>query len=139
MDIKNFTILELKKFDERVKLFNYGLWDEQTTARYQIDDTASSLGAGDMTAQCIPLDKIIGDGNVTFLKMDIEGAEMRALYGAEQCIKRCKPQLAICLYHKSGDIYEITSLIHKWLPDHKLYIRHHSTTFVETVLYAVPE
>lgn len=140
MDEKNYKKIKEKNYDERVKLLNYGLWDERTTCTYSSDDTCSSIGEeGDLTAQCITLDEVIGDGNVTFIKMDIEGAELKALYGAEKCIKRCKPQLAICVYHKPEDIYEISNLIHKWLPEHQLYIRHHSVTFTETVLYAVPQ
>lgn len=139
MDERNYKKLIENKYDERVEVLNYGLWDERTTCTYSSDDTSSSIGGeGDLTAQCITLDEVIGDGEVTFIKMDIEGAELKALYGAEKCIKRCKPQLAICVYHKPEDIYEISNLIHKWLPEHLLYIRHHSVTFTETVLYAVP-
>lgn len=141
MDADNYMILTGKKHDERVELLNYGLWDERTTCSYAgdgTDGTKSSIGKeGDLVAQCISLDEVIDKGKVTFIKMDIEGAEMRALYGAEKCIKRCKPQLAICVYHKPEDIYEISALIHEWLPEHKLYIRHHSLVFTETVLYAV--
>jgi FkbM family methyltransferase len=139
MDTNNYATLKEKDYDERVELLNYGLWNEKTECRYASDDSSSAIGEGDMVAQCISLDEAVGDGNVTFIKMDIEGAEMNALLGAEKCIKRCKPQLAICVYHKPEDIYDITALIHRWLPEHKLYIRHHSPVFTETVLYAIPD
>jgi FkbM family methyltransferase len=139
MDKNNYAILKEKEYDERVKLLNYGLWNEKTELKYTSDGTGSILGKGDMEAQCISLDEVVGDGNVTFIKMDIEGAEINALLGAEKCIKRCKPQLAICIYHKSEDIYDITALIHQWLPEHKLYMRHHNWNFGDTVLYAIPD
>lgn len=138
MDEDNYLRLCKNDYDERVSLLNYGLWNEHMVCKYCSDDTSSSIGEGDKMAQCVSLDEIIGDENVTFIKMDIEGAELHALLGAERTIKRCKPQLAICVYHKSNDIYEISKLLHEWIPEHKLYLRHHSVSFMETVLYAVP-
>ena len=76
---------------------------------------------------------------VSFIKMDIEGAEMNALKGAEKTIIRDKPKLAICIYHSNEDMICITEYIHNLVPEYKLYIRHH-TEFPylhETVLYAL--
>jgi FkbM family methyltransferase len=139
MDENNYDVLKEKDYDERVELLNHGLWNEEIECWYVSDDTSSSIGEGNMVVWCTSLDEVIPEENVTFIKMDIEGAEMNALLGGEKCIKRCKPQLAICVYHKPEDIYDITALIHRWLPEHKLYIRHHSPVFTETVLYAIPD
>ncbi len=69
--------------------------------------------------------------------MDIEGAELNALYGMEQTIKRCKPKLAICIYHKFEDLWELPLYIRKLVPEYKLYIRNYTTYLDEIVLYAV--
>ena len=68
--------------------------------------------------------------------MDIEGAEQNALEGAKDIILRNKPKLAICLYHKPEDLWEIPLYIHSLVPEYKIYIRHHSHTNEETVMYA---
>lgn len=82
------------------------------------------------------LDTII-DGKVTFIKMDIEGAEYEALRGAKDLIRRYKPRLAISIYHKAEDIWELPELILSFCADYTFYLRHYSLSGEETVLYAV--
>lgn len=57
--------------------------------------------------------------------------------GTIETIKRDKPKCAICVYHKPEDIYEITSFLHRVVPEYKFYMRHYSLCDNETVLYAV--
>ena len=83
------------------------------------------------------IDEIVGEDKVSFIKMDIEGAELKALEGAKETILKWYPRLAICIYHKYEDIYEIGDYILSLNPNYKLYIRHYSTCMWETVLYAV--
>ncbi len=79
---------------------------------------------------------LLRGGGVTFIKMDIEGAEYQSLLGALKTIKKYRPKLAICLYHKPEDIIEIPHIILSINPDYKLAIRHYTTCNWETVLYA---
>lgn len=73
----------------------------------------------------------------TFIKMDIEGAEIDALLGARKIIKKYKPKLAICVYHHPNDLWEIPLLIKRLNPKYKLYLRHYSRELCETVCYAI--
>ena len=73
---------------------------------------------------------------VDFIKMDIEGSELEALKGAKNTIKRHKPRLAICIYHKIEDFYTIPKYIKELVPEYKLYVKHHTDREWETVLYA---
>lgn len=75
-------------------------------------------------------------GNVTFIKMDIEGAESAALSGAEQTIKRCKPRLAISVYHKADDFVSIPLQLLQMNPQYQFALRHYTASSNETVLYA---
>lgn len=75
--------------------------------------------------------------DVTFIKMDIEGAELAALKGAEQTIRRCRPKLAICVYHKIDDLIQIPKYIERLGMKYRFFLRHHSNSICETVLYAV--
>lgn len=82
------------------------------------------------------IDNVLNGNKATFIKMDIEGSELEALKGAEYTLKTYKPRLAISLYHKSEDIFEIPQYILSVVPDYKLYIRHYTSDIWETVLYA---
>lgn len=82
------------------------------------------------------LDNLFIDTPITFIKMDIEGAEKESILGAKEIIKKYKPKLAICVYHKLEDIYMIPKMIKELVPEYKLYLRHHSLGMWETVCYA---
>jgi len=78
----------------------------------------------------------LGLERVSFIKMDIEGAELNALKGAEKTILKDKPKLAICIYHSLEDMISIAEYIHKLIPEYKLYVRQYNF-ITETVLYAI--
>lgn len=74
---------------------------------------------------------------VSFIKMDIEGSELEAIKGCKEHIKRDKPILAICVYHKPEDIVDIPLYILSLRSDYRFMMRHYSTKNSETVLYAI--
>jgi FkbM family methyltransferase len=73
---------------------------------------------------------------VGFIKMDIEGAEMEALKGSELTIRRDRPKLAISVYHKLEDIWEIPRWIDGLGLGYRFYLRHFTIHAEETVLFA---
>ncbi len=77
------------------------------------------------------------DEKVTYIKMDIEGAELEALRGAAKTIRRCKPKLAICVYHRREDLITIPQFIKSISSGYKLYLRGHLYCPSEVVLYAI--
>lgn len=86
--------------------------------------------------EVIQLDEFLKGERITFVKMDIEGAEYDALKGAAQIIKEQKPKLAISIYHTPNDIIKIPELLLELRPDYKFYIRHYSLLPNEIILYA---
>lgn len=55
----------------------------------------------------ITIDSIIKDRRLDFLKMDIEGAEKKALAGAVNTLKTHCVRCAVCTYHNDDDFTEI--------------------------------
>ncbi len=141
----NICLESLEKENEYLgkymKLMNYGLWDREEKVYFAQSGELDSRSriTQDETGSCIhavALDEVL-DEKVTFVKMDIEGAELEALMGASRIIKRDKPKLAICVYHKPEDLTKIPLYISELVPEYKFYLRHYSNCQCETVLYAV--
>lgn len=72
---------------------------------------------------------------VNLIKMDIEGAEMEALRGAEKTIRRFQPKLQICAYHRIDDLIEIYEFIKDICPEYKVWFTAHAPYLNEYVYY----
>lgn len=144
-DQNNFVLLSANMDHfANVRCLPYGLWSHRSRLRFSNPDQ-SNTGTpggldpdGNLEVEVISLDELLPDVEISFMKMDVEGAEIEALRGAANTIKRNRPKLAISVYHKRDDIFEIPLFIYQLYPGYKFYLRHHSTTFCETVLFAVP-
>lgn len=75
------------------------------------------------TVPCQTIDTLTAGMNVDLIKLDVEGAEKSALHGAEGTITRCRPNMAVSLYHRTDDLYSLVKMIHTMLSRHKLYLR----------------
>ncbi len=76
---------------------------------------------------------------INFIKLDIEGAELSALKGAEKTIKRFKPVLAVALYHDLDDFFTIPQFLHGMGLGYKFYLGHYTIHHEETILFAVAD
>ena len=131
---------KLRDFRDKVTLVEKGTWDEDKVMYVDSDFIGSGKSnvseSGKIKVQLATIDSMMKDEPVTFIKMDIEGAELRALKGARNIIIKNHPRLAICIYHKPEDICEIPAYILSLVPEYKFYVRHYSSSPSETVLYA---
>lgn len=128
---------------QKITCYRLGVWDEKTMVSYGNEtdspQEASSIlkTSNEKTVEADRLDHILEGKLVTFIKMDIEGAELRALKGARRILEEQKPKLAICLYHKVQDFWEIPSYLRKIVPEYRFEVRHHFwLSLYGTVLYA---
>jgi FkbM family methyltransferase len=125
---------------DRVQVINKGVWTHEDTLYFNESGTATSTisGQGEVSIAVDSIDHLLEGARVTFIKMDIEGAELAALKGAEGILKRERPKLAICVYHKPEDLITIPQYLKSLVPEYRFYLRHHQYISWETVLYAVP-
>ncbi len=140
-DEENCTKLHEKFANSRanVTIYGQGLYSETKELRFRagIGDSSNISDEGDVLVQVSSIDEKIKDSKVTFIKLDVEGSERKALEGAKKTIRENKPKLAISLYHKPEDIIEIPAYILELNREYKLYIRHYTYSNRETVLYAI--
>lgn len=143
------NVLQLEKNIEKYKLKNIkiikkGCYNCSSVLRFNNDGSNSSFDDNtDNKIETIAIDDIVGDDLITFIKMDIEGSELKALEGATETIRRCMPKLAICVYHRKEDLIVIPDYIKKITKNitdkkYQFFLRHHSFAGYETVLYAIP-
>lgn len=138
------SMVQLKekyKENKHIILHENALWNKNEKLFF--DTAILSSGArivekdnDSLTIQAIKLDEAISVP-ITLIKMDIEGAEQKALMGAEKLIRKYHPKLAICSYHKVEDYIEIPLLIKNLDDKYKLYFRQHSASLDESVVYAI--
>jgi hypothetical protein len=102
--------------------------------------TSSKLSnQGSVEVQCCRLDDVLGSQVPTYIKMDIEGAELDAIQGARQTVKQNQPLLAVCVYHVQDHLWKIPLAIHEANPDYRYFLRPYMPECWETVCYAVPK
>ncbi|MGC9102532.1 MAG: FkbM family methyltransferase [Desulfurella sp.] len=142
-DNQNYSKLieNTKKYDN-IFCNKFGLWKQSDKLHFIADGTGEStitdnFNEANQTIDVISLDEFFKDKEKpTLIKMDIEGAELEALYGTKEIITKYKPKLQICIYHKPEHLWQIPMLLKDWVKEYKLYIGHHSFDFTDTVLYA---
>ena len=132
--IENVTIIPkgVYSYSGKMRFTHGGVYSAVSHSNMSVKD---NLIYSDI--EVVKMDDELNGIPVSMIKMDLEGAELQALKGAENLIKTNKPRLAICLYHNASDLLEIPEYIHSIVPEYKLYVRHHSKSCTDTILYAI--
>lgn len=122
---------------ENVIVKNYGVGEENSTLFIDENESATKISDdGSKEVKVIKLDEDL-DSIPTYIKMDIEGYEEKAILGSQYLIKTYKPKLAISVYHGYDDLWKLPQLINEINPNYKFYLRHHGGNLVPTefILY----
>jgi FkbM family methyltransferase len=144
-DLKNYNLclLAQEKYEiSNLVLINKGLWDcEETLYFEERANQGSRIDCRESNAtiqiDTISIDQMVVDEKVTFIKLDVEGAELKALQGARNTIIKNHPKLAISIYHKDEDVITIPEYILSLSEEYRFYLRHYQLSANETILYAV--
>ena len=137
-----YVAYEMLKHDclHDFEIHKKGAFSKKGTVRFTDDFFAGSSRIsddGNFSIETISIDEMLGGSPATFIKMDIEGAEQEALIGCRNTINRYHPILAISIYHKINDLWNILYDLMKRCTGYKFYMRHYTTYTTETILYAV--
>ena len=116
----------------RLIVYEKGVWDSETTMPFRLDPRGSMVnkvtprGAGGdnvIEISLTTIDKLVEElelDRVDFIKMDIEGAEQKALAGAQDTLRTYKPRLAISAYHLEDDQIKIPEIVAATRPDYEM-------------------
>jgi FkbM family methyltransferase len=142
----NVSIMQIKDIIEKehgnIHLIEKGAWDKAAKLPFFSDSSSGGshiVENDDNESYYILVDSIDNNvsGEITYVKMDIEGSELKALKGGEKSIIKYRPKLAICVYHNKEDLLDIVDYLESIVPEYKLFLRHHNWGATETVLYAI--
>lgn len=123
-DKKSYKKL-LKNTDgmKNISTLNMGVWSKRDTLIFDAEAGRNSkLSAEGVSVEVTDIDSL--NITPTFIKMDIEGSEMKALEGAEKTIKKYLPKLYICAYHRNEDLFALPLKINGLSEKYKIYFRH---------------
>jgi FkbM family methyltransferase len=130
---ENIDVLERNFATEirqrRVIVYPKGVWDKEDTLIFHehSDDSAAdsfvinlerdkkTAHASDKKLPVTTIDHLVAElglDRVDFIKMDIEGAEVRAVRGARKTIARDHPRMALAAYHRPSDPVELPNAVH---------------------------
>lgn len=136
-----FTNIHVRGLHNFIHPFPWGLWSERTKLSF-FNGKQSSMITDDGTDHILTMDiDTFCERHCivpTIIKLDVEGAELHTLRGAQRTITSAKPKLMISLYHMAEHIWELPLLIKSWRDDYTYHIGYHSPdeTVYEVVLYA---
>jgi FkbM family methyltransferase len=140
-DLENYKKLSAVAQAANTEAFLYpcGVGDTMREVSFSVGEGAASHVGGDASrVRVLALDGAIPQAQPTYIKLDIEGFEAEALRGMQKLLTRSRPALAVSVYHKPADLWELPRLVRSLLPNSRLYLRQHGHNGFDTVLYAIP-
>jgi len=147
---ENLEILEQNVRDNpglgrRIECVRRALWNRSgETLGYTSRASGTSLLAGskdDGSVETISIDDWVQQcavPRVDFIKLDVEGAELNALRGAEKTIRTFRPRLAVSVYHREDDLISIPEYLRGLHCGYRLLLDHFTIYNEETILFADP-
>jgi len=136
-DPKNLEKLNKELKNKNALIYPLGVYSKTDILKFNPLGSGGSFNEdGELEVAVTSLDETIYNFKPDYIKMDIEGAEKEALLGAKNIIKDFSPKLAISIYHKAEDLWEIPLLIKEINPKYEFKIRCHANMCLETILYA---
>lgn len=110
-----------------VKVYEKGIWEVDTELSFSDSGGRQStfMGTKKSMVPVTNIDTIADTLAVSYIKMDVEGAEKQALAGGKNIISLNKPKMFIAAYHYDVDIFLLPLLLWKLVPEYKIYLRKH--------------
>jgi FkbM family methyltransferase len=126
---------------KRVFVYQAGVGDRRKRVSFNATGnmSASFASSGMIQVDVLPLEEIVeANGSATFLKFDVEGAELEALKGAHRMIRQSRPLMAISIYHRPDDLWQLPLYVDALDSGYRLFLRTQGEDGMDVICYAFP-
>ncbi|HVJ53073.1 MAG TPA: FkbM family methyltransferase [Aliidongia sp.] len=134
----------------RIRILKQALWSEPaelgfiaeaSASRVIVGEPAGAQAAETQTVQAISVDIFAqerGLSRLDLIKLDIEGAELAVLRGAETSIKRFRPIISTAIYHGPEQYVSVPNFLIDMLEGYQFFLTAHSAVGTDVILHCVP-
>lgn len=125
----------------RVHIYNAGVGKSYTKMRFQPTGNMSAAfgGEGETEVEVVAVQEIVGgEGASVYVKYDVEGAEWDALEGTKELLRRARATLAVSVYHRPDDLWQLPIYLKTLDPDYRLFLRTQGEDGMDAICYALP-
>jgi len=126
---------------QRIQLFQAAVGEQRARLRFDAAGNMSSSfsNAGAIEVTVLPIDEVVAESGASlYLKFDVEGAELAALKGSGELISRARPLLALSVYHRPDDLWQLPLYLAAQDLDYRLYLRTQGEDGTEVICYSLP-
>ncbi len=111
--------------EKKVIPINCGAWSECTEGNFSSQGNRNSAFSdqGNILTKLDKIDNILDGDIADYIKYDVEGCEHEALDGSRSSILRSYPDLLVCVYHRSRDIFSLINKLAQEYDGYDLYLR----------------
>jgi FkbM family methyltransferase len=137
-DTANFAqmIRYISQTGRKVQCLPMGLADSYRILSFNAGSSISETGTAHIAVAA--LDDVLAGHAVDFIKLDVEGMELKALQGGRKLIQRSRPVLALSLYHLPQDLWELPLALADLFEGYRFHVRQHWFNSFDSVLYGIP-
>lgn len=139
MNLKQFVRLFPEEIRRKIILLKKVLSDRSSKVSFMNNGNMSSriTSSSKQMVSSTTIDELIGNNCCpTFIKLDIEGSECKALLGSKVTLKRTNTMWGISVYHKHSDLIKIFNMLEKTSSNYQYSLRCHGGDGTDLVLYA---
>ncbi|MDO8673372.1 MAG: FkbM family methyltransferase [Dehalococcoidia bacterium] len=123
----------------KISAHNLAVGDSNRKVSFLATGTSAAMmqDDGSVEVDCIRMDEVLNGVQPSYIKFDIEGAESEALVGVQALIESTMPKLAVSVYHKPDDLWELPLFVHSLGRAYCFHLRTHEEDGRDVVAYAV--
>lgn len=124
---------------QKILAYPYAVGKENEILKFSDGEGSNSYidPDGHQEIKCVAMDEILSDKKPTFIKMDLQGHEAYALYGAKKIIETFQPVLALSVYHYVHDLWELPLMMKHFYSQYSFFLRAYRHE-EEYICYAIP-